>query len=193
MKNNLTDKDIETLKKWGKEYDIYGLRLKDKERFFNLHGLLIADDSNKIKYIPTEIFKLTNLEVLSIDVDELTELPKDIENLTKLKELSINSVALTELPKEIGNLTNLKCLDIRCQNLKRLPEEIYNLINLEEVTIHCDNLENFPDGIEKLINLDALIIINHNETWNIKKLPIDGIGKLTKLKRFCISRVEDNL
>ena len=65
-----------------------------------------------------------------------------------------------------------------------MSKEIFNLINLEVLFISCDNLIELPKGIEKLINLKSLTIINRNETWNIKKLPIDGIGKLTKLKRF---------
>ena len=44
------------------------------------------------------------------------------------------------------------------------------------------NLESLSSGIEKLINLESLNIISHNETLNLKNLPMEGIGKLNNLK-----------
>mgnify|MGYP004471111461 FL=1 len=67
MKNNLTEKDIETLNK-------FGLEINDKEKIFNIKKLNISND--EIKYIPTEFFKLINLEELFIYCRSLRKLPK---------------------------------------------------------------------------------------------------------------------
>ena len=91
MENNLTDKEFKTLKKWAEKYGIVELKIKDKEKIFNLKKLYIANiksitnNDNDIKHIPVEVFKLTNLEVITISSDDLTELPKEIENLINQK------------------------------------------------------------------------------------------------------------
>ena len=187
MKNNLTEKDIENLNKWAEKYYIEELKIKDKEKIFNLKGLYIGGRGD-LPELPKEIGILTNLEILIIRCNNLKELPKEIFNLINLEELHISSHNLTELPKEIGNLTNLKILDIDCYNLNELPKEIFNLINLEKLRIISNNLEISPDGIEKLINLEKLDIdINIiNKDFNFKSLPIEEIGKLNNLKDLSI-------
>ena len=186
MENNLTEKDIEVLNKWAEKYYIEELKIKDKEKIFNLKGLYIGGRGD-LTELPKEIGNLTNLKRLIIKCFYLKELPKEIFNLINLEELHISSDNLTELPKEIGNLTNLKSLDIDCY-LNELPKEIYNLINLEKLSIRINNLEISPDGIEKLINLENLYIdINIiNENFNFKSLPIEEMGKLNNLKEFDI-------
>ena len=203
MKNNLTDKDIKTLNKFGKKYDIRVLKIKDRKEIFNIRNLDILDLDYEIEYIPTEVFKLIILEKLQIRCNNLIELPKEIGNLTNLKKLYISNYEikyiptevfklinlkilyiscknLIELPKEIGNLTNLKELFIYCESLKELPKEIYNLINLKALEISCENLESFPDGIERLTNLEKLIIFG--KSCNLKILPTEEIKKLNNIK-----------
>ena len=49
MKNNLTEKDIEVLNKWAEAYDIDELKIKDKEKIFNL----------SISYFSAHLFKFS--------------------------------------------------------------------------------------------------------------------------------------
>ena len=98
MENKLNDKDIEVLNKWAEEYDIDELKIKDKEKIFNL-------------------------EELYIGCDNLKQLPEEIQNLINLEYLYIHS---SNLPKKIVGLTNLKELRISCDNSKKLPEEVGN-------------------------------------------------------------------
>ena len=119
MKNNLTEKDIENLNKWAEKYDIEELKIKDKEKIFNLEELYISNDN-------------------------LTELPKEIGILTNLKILDIECYNLKELPKEIFNLINLEKLSIRINNLEISPDGIEKLINLENLYIDINIInENF--------------------------------------------------
>lgn len=92
MKNNLTEKDIENLNKWAEKYDIERLKIKDKEKIFNLEEL------------HKEIFNLINLEKLSIIINNLEISPDGIEKPINFKSLPI---------EEIGKLNNLKDLSIR--------------------------------------------------------------------------------
>ena len=119
MKNNLTEKDIENLNNWAEKYNIEELKIKDKEKIFNL-------------------------EELHITSHNLTELPKEIGNLTNLKRLDIRTNNFTKLPKEIGNLINLEKLYIDCNNLEISPDGIEKLINLENLYIDINIInENF--------------------------------------------------
>ena len=127
MKNNLTEKEINNLYNWAKEYDIKELQTKDINELLNIKELIIMKDMvyKKTFYIPNEFFKLVNLKELHINSTNLKSLSKEIGNLVNLEEFSIgsyrsynNRCKLKKLPKEIGKLTNLKKLTIICDNLK---------------------------------------------------------------------------
>lgn len=136
MKNNLTEKDIENLNKWAEKYDIEELKIKDKEKIFNLEELHISNDN--LTELPKEIGILTNLKSLIIRCNNLKELPKEIYNLINLKALYIMSDNLESFPDGIERLTNLEILAIfgKPCNLKILPiEEIKKLNNIKELEI----------------------------------------------------------
>ena len=164
MKNNLTEKEINNLYNWAKEYGIKELQTKDRKKLLNIKKLTVAREIKNKKdasYIPNEFFKLVNLKKLYILLRNLKVLPKDIGNLINLEELNIGWVAgckLIKLPKEIGNLTKLKKLIIWCEELKELPKEICNLTNLKEFLIHSEKLEELPREIGDLVSLEELTI-----------------------------------
>ena len=132
MKNNLTEKDIENLNKWAEKYGIVELKIKDKEKIFNLKGLYIGGRGN-LTELPKEIGILTNLKMLIIRCNNLKELPKEIYNLINLEKLSIiiNNLEISpdgiekpinfkSLPiEEIGKLNNLKDLSIRIRKKEK--------------------------------------------------------------------------
>ena len=119
MQNNLTYKDIETLNKFAEEYDIEELKVKDRKKIFNIKKLYILN--LEIEYIPTEVFKLTNLKKLIIGDRPLTylkKLPKEIGNLVNLEEFEVY-------------IDNIDFPGVNCTGLKKLPDEIYNLTKLK--------------------------------------------------------------
>ncbi len=144
MKNNLTEKDIENLNKWAEKYNIEELKIKDKEKIFNLEELYIISVS-------------------------LTELPKEIGILTNLKSLIIKCFYLKELPKEIFNLINLEKLSIDCNNLEISPDGIEKLINLEKLYIEINIDINI---INKDFNFKSLPIKEIGKLNNLKDLSI---------------------
>ena len=138
MQNNLTKKDIEKLNKWAKEYDIKELQTKNRNKLLNIKELTLGTNFRDIKpfsYIPNEVFKIINIESLSIYSGKLKGINKNISNLINLKEFDIHCCSLKKLPKEIGNLTNLKKLEIGCKKSNELPKELFNLTNLKEFEI----------------------------------------------------------
>ena len=84
-------------KKWRKVAYFYIINLyKDKKELY-LHD-------NKLKKIPKELGKLTNLEYLFLNGNHLEEIPKELGNLTNLKELYLNGNNLETIPKELGSI-----------------------------------------------------------------------------------------
>ena len=55
-------------------------------------------DEDEIIYLPPEIGKLTNLEILNVDFNNLTTLPPEIGSLTNLTDLELGINPLTALP-----------------------------------------------------------------------------------------------
>ena len=62
--------------------------------------------------IPDAVTKLTEVQELKLDDNNLTELPTSINKLKNLIRLNLNRNKLTELPPEIGDLMKLRTLDV---------------------------------------------------------------------------------
>lgn len=108
--------------------------------------------------LPDPMFKLTNLQALSLQHNYLTELPDRITELNDLTELYLESNQLTELPASIGRLVNLKKLHLKGNQLKSLPPEIGLLTNLIELDISNNQLVALPPEIAQLTNLKNLFL-----------------------------------
>lgn len=137
--------------------------------------------------IPAEIWKLCNLEYLSLFIwDENILFPLNISNLNKLKGLHISwdrltrwkNSQFTRIPKEIFNLKSLRSLSFRYTNVEKLPNEIENLKKLEVLTFfEGEKLNHISDKIWQLSNLRKLTITKSN----IKELP-NTIWNLSNLE-----------
>ena len=87
---------------------------------------------NRLKYLPKEFFRLTQLEIFELNNNALELLPNEIGNLKKLKQLNLNINSLKTLPKEIINLKNLDILNIKNNKYLELDnEQISWLIELK--------------------------------------------------------------
>lgn len=87
---------------------------------------------NRLKLLPKEFFRLTQLEVLELNNNALEILPNEIGNLKKLKQLNLNINSLKTLPREIINLKRLEVLNIKNNKYLELDsEQISWLIELK--------------------------------------------------------------
>ena len=179
MQNNLTKKDIEKLNEWAEKCNIKELKIKDKEKIFNIKELFIYN--KKRKHIKENVYKIIDIKYI----------PAELFKLTKLKKLSIDCGELKKLPKEIGNLANLEILEIHNDDLNptELPDEIYNLIKLRELAL-SGSFKKISNKIKNLINLERLIISqidNKNSEFNVREIA-EELPNLPKLKDFYISK-----
>jgi len=128
----------------------------------------------KLKSIPNEVFKFTNLQYLDVSKNNITEIPAEIKHLKYLQYLNVAKNKLEKLPPEIGELHNLKNLQIGQNELYGLPPEIGNLEQLTLLDAWSNNLATFPNELSNLKNLKLFdlrdILISDKEKRRIQSL-----------------------
>jgi Leucine rich repeat/WG containing repeat len=134
-------------------------------------------DGNRIKWLPSDIGRFRQLEVLTaltpyfgklqklqelhLDHNQISSLPEEIGLLTEMRTLNIDSNQLTSLPNEIGDLKSLRRLELSHNIIQSLPFEINRLQTLEYLSLNANWLLEFPRIILKLQSLRTLHI-GHN-------------------------------
>lgn len=86
--------------------------------------------------ISTEIIKLTNLEELYLQHNNIKEIPEYLADMTKLKVLDLSSNSIEKIPKSLLNLTNLEELNLKGNTVSKIkglnhhksPKEIIEFI-----------------------------------------------------------------
>ena len=138
----------------------------------NLSGVSLS------QVVPACIGRLTALQALNLDSNQLTNLPAEMGQLTSLRELSLGGNKLTSVPAEIGQLTSLAELDLNSNQLTSLPPEILQLTSLMGLDLRGNQLTSLPAEIGQLTSLKWLNLVDNQLT----SLPA-GIGQLTSLKK----------
>ena len=153
-------------------------RLESAAQLENLKNLKYLYLSGGFKTFPENICKVSSLETLYLQAQEIEKIPREIAELKNLKELSIAFTKLESIPESIGDLQKLKVLNITDnKNLCRLPDEIGKLTGLTELIISSCSLEELPATLGDLTALEEL---NLDEN-NLFGLP-PTLGKLQNLK-----------
>lgn len=135
--------------------------LKNPEQVYRLNLR-----KQKLKTVPSEIFKLTNLQELNLSKNKLTEIPAGIENLPNLQYFDASANDLVSLPPEIGQCIHLKRLVLNRNNIQELPATIGNLAQLEYLDLWSNSIIEFPEAINKLsetLKEVDLRVINMND------------------------------
>ncbi|MHA2102635.1 MAG: hypothetical protein ACW981_04370 [Candidatus Hodarchaeales archaeon] len=152
--------------KLGLIFPIFDRQIKWNE--FGVHyknGILIGIGfySQKIIEIPTEIWKLENIEVLNIVNCGLKTISEDIGRFKLLKELYIGGNYVKNLPRSIKNLEDLETLYLLEENLLELPIELGKLLKLKEFSVSSEHITQIPKEITKLKNIQCRIYLNSIE------------------------------
>ena len=121
--------------------------------------------------IPTDIFKLTNLEVLHLNHNQIKKIPKQINQLKKLKSLKISYNQLNTIPRELFALSQLENLHLSHNRIKQVTYDLNKLIHLKELYLFGNDIRGLPlpkyinnlDQIKEILDYNTeLIRINKN-------------------------------
>ena len=134
-------------------------------------------DGNQLAALPPEIGRLSSLQTLYLNGNQLTALPPEIGRLSSLQTLYLYANQLTALPPEIGRLSSLQTLYLNGNQLTALPPEIGRLSLLQTLYLNDNQLTALPPEIGRLSLLQTLYL-NGNQ---LTALPPE-IGRLSSLQ-----------
>lgn len=119
-------------------------------------------------------YELKKVVLLDMSYMNLTEIPTNVFRMTNLEYLNISNNSITEIPKKIKKLVNLKTLYIKNNLITCIHENIIDLQMLEEIYLESEcviesikkwnnstflseelNPNNLPKNIEHLIISDS--------------------------------------
>lgn len=152
--------------------------------------------------LPDDVFELTEIEVLSLELIPELKLPPSVNQLANLKELNVFYSLLTvEFPALHFLEENLKILRLKSADLGKIPRWVFYLRNLQELYLTgCYMLEPqsllYSEGFQELANLKTVHLksslsripqVITDQLPSLQKLSIDNEGKkllvLTNLKK----------
>jgi len=108
--------------------------------------------------VPDELWQLTGIKHLNLNLNELSVLPPKIGLMTELEYLHLGGNRLDALPVEFWGLRQLKRLDLRANQLATLPREIGQLANLTYLGLTGNTLQVLPTELGALKHLKWLVI-----------------------------------
>jgi Leucine-rich repeat (LRR) protein len=114
----------------------------------NLVTLQLTD--NDLTSLPSELFRLSNLQSLYLNYNQITgRIPSGISLMTSLEELFLDQNRFTgQIPAAVGVLTNLKTLALDGNDIGgTLPPEINTMASLEVLSIQRDVEANASQGM----------------------------------------------
>ncbi|XP_008107490.1 volume-regulated anion channel subunit LRRC8B isoform X1 [Anolis carolinensis] len=152
--------------------------------------------------LPDDVFELTEIEVITLELIPEVKLPSSVNQLPNLKELNIYYSSLTvEFPALNFLEENLKILRLKSADLGKIPRWVFYLRNLQELYLtrcYVPEPQNgfYSEGFQDLVNLKTIYLRNSlsripqvitDQLPSLQKLSIDNEGRkllvLTNLKK----------
>ncbi len=128
--------------------------------------------------VPEELYRFTNVEVVSLAGNKLTQIPEALFALPRLKRLDLTGNRLTENSFTIPPGSGLTFLNLQYNQLTRVPASVANCRHLTSLWLgHNKLVEVNTDVLRKLKRLEDLNLYSAG----LNQLPA-GIGKLKRLQ-----------
>eukprot|EP00741_Cyanophora_paradoxa_P013694 tig00020704_g13220.t1 len=116
---------------------------------------LAGDPEGRTEWPAAEIARAgpENIRVLDLDGNKLTRIPgAKLAKLTNLETLWLQCNQLMELPPETGRLANLKELYVRDNRLTALPPELGRLAALEQLYVERNPVvDSWPEPVRRAV------------------------------------------
>lgn len=132
-------------------------------------------ESRGIRTIPPEIFKMTDLQSLSLQGNQIDHIGPEIA-ASPLISLQIYSNNLSSLPNELS-MTQIKYLDLSMNRLTSFPDDFRFPATLLTLQLNSNQLTSLSNSLENCSSLEFLNLWGNQ----FSDLP-DSLRKLEKLK-----------
>lgn len=118
------------------------------------------DLSNKnLNSIPSEIFDITDLEILILTQNQIRAIPASISRLKNLKILDISFNQIKYLPENLFQLKNLESLNLSNNDIQKLSYKITELKRLETLKLKENSLAIPPPEITHRDNCKSSVFL----------------------------------
>lgn len=114
-----------------------------------------------LESLPQEV-GLLPLTVLDLNNNKLRFIPSEIGKLTDLRKLKLHSNRLCCLPTELGELASLRMLELSWNQLTHIPSELGKLGQLKKLTLEWNKLTSLPQSLLRLSSPDLRFSIAFN-------------------------------
>ena len=125
---------------------------------------------NEINFIPKEIGKLANLQIITLPYGKISSIPIEFAKLRNLRCIDLSSNKISYLPIEFKDLTNLTHIKLSRNRFTQFPFILLSLPNLQELDLSANQITKIPREIVKISSLENLYL------W------LNPIRKLEKIK-----------
>lgn len=167
--------------------NLLGLPINLGYGLVNLERLTIQ--LNKICYLPTSICQLRSLKYFDAHFNQIHSLPSEIGRLTSLEVLILNGNFnnLTEVPESISDLCNLRELDLSDNQIRALPDRFGRLEKLSKLNLDQNPLEvppmvvvnKGPKAVKDFMDMRwANLVAEKQKAMHEANMPQDQIGWL---------------
>lgn len=143
---------------------------------------LILCYNRAIKYIPDDLYKLTNLEVIYMIDCEIEEIPSSLSKVKKLKAILLSGNKIRHIPEFLTQMDSLCQLSLADNELTEVPDYICRIKGMESLSLSGNKITKLPDCIGDMKNL-TFISVDDNQ---LTELP-DGIADLPLLEDLFVS------
>ena len=134
----------------------------------------LALDNLDIEVLPPAVGKLTNLDFLFLELNQLDDLPNEIGDLRYLKRLYLNDNFFKHFPESVCNLKNLRELRMEHNKIEEITPLIHQLENLEVLHLSYNRLTKLPEEMSQLKKLRRVWLVGNRftgaEKVKIKKM-----------------------
>lgn len=134
-----------------KEYHSIESAMKEPDKVYKLQL-----SRKKLKEVPEEIRRFTNLNELDLGGNRLRDLPAWMSELVHMQEFHAPKNKFTTVPKVICEWKELKRLDLHQNEITGLPACMGGLAHLFSLDMWSNDLEDFPEELEGLKELKFL-------------------------------------
>lgn len=118
---------------------------------------VLSLNNNQLKRIPRSIRKQKNLKVLDLERNKIKRIPLFIKRMDHLEEINLSMNAVRLNRRAIRRLSKLETILLGGNQLQTLPQNIHKLKTVKRLNLGKNQLRDLPSSFSRLHQLEHLI------------------------------------